>query len=134
MSRNRIVSVCGSADPGALNGYLQYRFGRIGHIEMQYPSMQEGSARQFRFYHYGRYRVERLGLIFRRRNFEYTTYSHYEGDEKPEKTLIGLTVSRDDGRTVSDLRCTLPLVDRLSELEDAVPCDRGNALAMKCPE
>lgn len=59
--------------------------------------------------------------------------SPFEGDTPPEQVFAGVGVSRElDGTTVREIACTAPIIHDLSALENVLPCDTENALAM-CP-
>jgi hypothetical protein len=45
----KIASVCASPNLNKVNGYIQYRFGSVGHIELEFPSSQSGSQSKFRW-------------------------------------------------------------------------------------
>lgn len=40
-SKGKMISLCASSDVSASKGYLQYRFGKPGNIELAYPAQQE---------------------------------------------------------------------------------------------
>jgi len=50
----KIVSVCASKDITAEKGYLQYRFGLPGKIELEYPKDRTGTQQKFKYSHYFR--------------------------------------------------------------------------------
>jgi len=60
---------------------------------------------------------------------KYSVFSYYEEEEKPALRQ-GVRVTR--GRQSTQRLCAEGAVDELSQLESAVPCDEGNALA-SCP-
>ena len=50
----KIVSVCASKDLASDRGYLQYRFGLPGKIELEYPEDRKGTQEKFQYSHYPR--------------------------------------------------------------------------------
>ncbi len=122
----RVVSVCRSDAARPADNTLSYRFGRPGQPELVFPSTARDSLQQFRFAHYFRYQVDRAELSFATDAARYTVYDYFEGDQKPS-TSRGVRVEV-DGRE-RDLRCVGPVVSRLVELTDVVPCDADSALA-----
>lgn len=131
---HRLLSLCGSHSMTKTSGYLQYRFGRSGKVELEYPSKRDASTERFRYYHYSRYRIDRQGVVFDHGGYRYAVFHHYEGDTPPEQVIAGVDVSRGvDGPTVREIACTAPTIHDLSALENVLPCDEENALAM-CPD
>lgn len=47
--KDKFVALCGSADLGEGAGYLQYRFGAPGKVELEYPAQTEGSRQKFSY-------------------------------------------------------------------------------------
>src|SRR5712691_7480717 len=48
----KIVSLCASRDLDKERGYLQYRFGLPGKVELEFPKGRQGTQQQFRYSHY----------------------------------------------------------------------------------
>lgn len=46
-SNRKLLSLCGSSDLSAAKGYLQYRFGRPGEVELEFPAKPDGSRSRF---------------------------------------------------------------------------------------
>jgi len=118
----KIISLCGSKQLTDKKGYLQYRFGKPGAIELQFPQNLGGSQAAFRYDHYFRYRVDRTDLHFENGGYEYVLFNHWEGDVKPEKTAAGVSVTRakNDQDSVQQT-CRGNAVSRLGLLESVVP-------------
>lgn len=133
-SRGRIVSLCGRTDGAKASGWLQYRFGRRGAIELEFPAVRDGSLQRFRYYHYFRALVDRTGVTFDNGAYTYSLFDHHEGDVEPAEDLSGVEITK-AGSDTEPVRilCRMPVVSGLAALEDALPCDRENALGM-CPE
>jgi|SRR5215471_15854301 len=126
-SSGKIVSLCASKDLAHDRGSLSYRFGQLGKVELQFPRNSLGpSASQFRYAHYFRYRVDRTELGFRSGDYEYSVFSHYDEDTKPTLSE-GVNITR--AQRDIQLLCARKAITNFAPLEEAVPCDRDNALA-----
>jgi hypothetical protein len=65
---NMVVSVCGNTGVGigediSENSWLQYRFGKIGHIELAYPKEKRDSIRKFEGIYFAKYGGSSLRFI-----------------------------------------------------------------------
>ena len=45
----KVLSICGAPEPGGPSGWLQYRFGKLGNVELGWPKERAGSVSKFRF-------------------------------------------------------------------------------------
>ena len=54
----KFVSLCASKDLTSESGYVQYRFGLPGKIELEYPKDRTGTQQKFQYMHYFRARVD----------------------------------------------------------------------------
>ena len=54
----KIVSVCASKDLTRDTGYVQYRFGSPGKVELEYPKDRTGTQQKFEYTHYMRALVD----------------------------------------------------------------------------
>src|SRR4051812_21055915 len=62
----KTVSLCASHDLARGRGHLAYRFGKPGHVELEFPPRgTPASARHFRYAHYFRSQVDRTEISFR---------------------------------------------------------------------
>ena len=97
---DKTVSLCASADRSFSSGTLQYRFGRIGKVEMNYPEKAAASRKAFR----GGLALYGSGgssyVRFVRAGVAYTLY-RYSGIGHQED---GLVVSRGD-RKLTAAKC-----------------------------
>lgn len=64
---NKVISVCGS---DGKKRYLQYRFGKIGDIEFEFPKKRDGSISKF----YWEVQKEAYGVFS---NLSFKNYSYY---------------------------------------------------------
>lgn len=117
-AKRKIVSVCGSRRLDKQNGYLQYRFGVPGHVELEYPSARQNTQTGFTFSRYTRPRTTYLRLGFKLNEFEYEIYD--DSADEGASAGVRVTPDNDDARAV-DYRCRKPVVHHLIELEEVVP-------------
>lgn len=118
----KIISLCASKQLTAKNGYLQYRFGKFGAVELQFPEKLEGSRSAFRFDHYFRAQVDRSDIVFKNGNYEYTLFDDWEGDVKPEIRQSGVSIqSLSNEKDTTQIDCRGARVTRLGALDEIVP-------------
>lgn len=117
----KLASICSSKDLDRSHGYVQYRFGRPGQVELEFPGERAGSQALFKYSRYTRPLVTRLKLEFVHNGFTYTISDDSNDEEKPSRrdTTITVTPSGADARETT-LRCRLPVTGSLMKLEDAV--------------
>ncbi len=89
----RIVSVCASKDLTSDHGYLQYRFGLPGKIELEYPKDRAGTQAKFQYTHYFRAQFDLTEISFNINGYEYQVTDDYNGEEKPAQTIQGVSVT-----------------------------------------
>lgn len=118
----KVVSLCASKDLSAKSGYLQYRFGHLGKVELEFPDERKNSQTQFRYAHYFRFQIDRTEVSFKNAGYEYALYSYYDGEEKPPKSEAGVRVNK------TMLPCGGDVADNLLNLKDVVRCDEDNSL------
>jgi hypothetical protein len=129
----KILSVCASPSVSSSDGYLQYRYGTVGALELEFPAQRSQSVGRFRTAHYFRAQVDRRELSFMNEEVRYTVFSYFEGEEKPSHRETGVTV-RKQQEPPRTLPCRGASVDHLDELDDVVACDPDSPLSMgSCP-
>ena len=127
----KVVSLCGSPQLTATEGYLQYRFGPARKVELEFPRQRDESQKQFRYAHYLRYQVDRTEVSFRRDGHTYTLFDSHEGDTKPSRRLSGVQVDTPGAKKKSvTLSCGKTASSKLPTLDTIVPCDKENTLNM----
>lgn len=117
----KIVSICSSRELTKEHGYLQYRFGRPGRVELEYPRQRQNSQTAFKYFRYTRPLVTYLGLRFKAGEYDYEVYDN-SNEEAGGGSESGVTVTP-SGNTAGavDYRCRKPVVHHLIELEEVVP-------------
>ena len=89
----KIVSICASKDLTSERGYLQYRFGLPGKIELEYPKDRNGTQQKFKYTHYFRAQVDLTEIGFTIDGYEYSVFNDYNGEEKPAVSSQGVSVT-----------------------------------------
>ena len=119
------LSVCSSKALDDKNGYLQYRFGRPGQVELEFPKDRHGSQSAFRYTRYTRPQVTYLTLEFRTGGYVYSLTEDYNAEDNPPVTAASVTVTpledAEGGHRSVELECRVPFKGSLISLEDVVP-------------
>lgn len=89
----KIVSICASKDLTRERGYLQYRFGLPGKIELEFPRDRAGTQEKFEYTHYFRAQVDLTEINFSIDGVNYSVFDDYNGEEKPPQSLEGITIN-----------------------------------------
>lgn len=94
----KIVSLCSSQKLTKDAGYLQYRFGLPGKIELEFPDNRADSLKAFKYSHYFRAKVDSTEISFSRNGYTYSVFDDYNGEEKPTVSEQGLTVTAENSK------------------------------------
>jgi hypothetical protein len=89
----KTASVCASRDLTSDLGYLQYRFGLPGKIELEYPKDRRGTQEKFHYTHYFRAQFDLTAINFTIDGYEYSVFDDYNGEEKPAVSSQGVSVT-----------------------------------------
>jgi hypothetical protein len=89
----KIVSVCASKDLTNEKGYLQYRFGMPGKVELEFPKDRTNTQQQFEYSHYFRARFDMTEINFTVNGVSYSVFDDYNGEEKPEVSEQGVSIN-----------------------------------------
>ena len=89
----KIVSLCASKNLSADQGYLQYRSGRPGKIELEFPKDRTNTQQQFEYSHYFRARVDLTEINFTVNGVSYSVFDDYQGEEKPAVSEQGVAIN-----------------------------------------
>lgn len=132
----KVLSVCASKQLDIPDRYVQYRYGALGVVELEFPVQRTQSLEQFKVSHYFRARVDRRELTFANKGVQYTVFSYFEGEDKPPQREAGITYRMGNGKSEGKtLQCASPYTNHLQELDEHVPCDSNSALSeMNCPQ
>ena len=125
----KFISLCGSKSLDARRGYLQYRFGRPGSVELQFPRDRANTQRVFRYAHYFRALVDRTEVTFDNDGYRYVIFDSYEGDINPTVQDSGVRIRRHGADAKeTELTCDSTPTSKLGNLESIVPRDNDNPL------
>jgi hypothetical protein len=122
--KDRIVSLCAAKDLSATKGYLQYRFGTSGKIELQFPETRENSQKALHYGHYFRAQVDQTRIYFTKDKYLYELFTDEEGDVKPKISSKGVRTSEVAAPDKThEILCASPPVNQLGKLEGVLSCD-----------
>lgn len=117
----KIVSVCASKDLTSEHGYLQYRFGLPGKIELEYPKDRKGTQEKFQYTHYFRARFELTSINFNLDGYQYSVFDDYNGEEKPEILSRGVSVTAPGKPKEASFVCSAKPKADYSDLQAVLP-------------
>jgi hypothetical protein len=121
MKERKLASVCSSKELDKTSGYVQYRFGRAGQVEMEFPRERTNTQGAFKYSRYTRPLVTYLKLEFVNGGFTYIINDDSNEEEKPAARSADITVTPAGANTKETrLRCRLPVAGSLMKLEDVV--------------
>jgi hypothetical protein len=125
----KTVSLCGSKTIDSRRGYIQYRFGQAGAVELQFPRDRANTQRVFRYAQYFRAQAERTEITFDNEDYRYVLFDYYEGDVKPAIREAGVRITRHGGnQRESEIKCAGYPISKLGSLESILARDMDNPL------
>jgi len=101
----KIVSLCSSQELTKERGYLQYRFGLPGKIELEFPKQREQTQSAFKYSHYFRAQFDQTEISFAQNNYEYAIFDDYNGEEKPARHEQGVRITPPNNGKEVTLSC-----------------------------
>jgi hypothetical protein len=102
----KTVSLCASKTIDSRRGYIQYRFGQTGAVELQFPRDRADTQRVFCYAKYFRAQVERTEITFDNEDYRYVRFDYYEGNVKPAITEAGVRITlRSRNQQESEIKC-----------------------------
>ncbi|HEX8097265.1 MAG TPA: hypothetical protein VF507_04490 [Pyrinomonadaceae bacterium] len=120
----KLVSLCGSKQLDEKRGYVQYRFGRPGKVEMEFPRTREKTQSAFRLTRYTRPLVTYLALRFESGGYLYSIHQNDNEEEKPPAldASVAVTPLSASGPNTkkAEFSCRMPVKGSLMTLEDVV--------------
>lgn len=102
--KDRIISVCASGNVSPENGYVQYRIGRPGHVELQYPSAPVVPKNKFTISDIFGGNLNIAHLKFRSGKYDYVIYQGNVSGvyvKKNGQRVVNLTCDAGDYQTIS---------------------------------
>jgi hypothetical protein len=118
--KDKIASVCASKDLAEDKGYVQYRFGVLGKIELEFPKDRKDSQKAFKYSRYTRPLVTMLSLKFENNGVFYEIHDDDNNEEKPPVRAASIDVAN------VSVVCKQPTLGSLMKLEDIVSRDEEN--------
>jgi hypothetical protein len=121
----KILSLCSSKELDKQKGYVQYRFGQPGKIELEYPAERKSTQGAFSYARYTRPLVTYLALRFETNGYRYSIHEDDVEDIKPPDIASYINITP-PGKEAIELRCRQPTTGSLMTLEDVVSNDNGD--------
>ncbi len=126
-TKNKIASVCASKDLAEDKGYLQYRFGVSGKIELEFPKERKDSQKAFKYSRYTRPLVTMLTLSFENNGTFYDIHDDDNSEENPPVRAASIDFSSfGQSGAIPSVVCKLPTTGSLMKLEGIVPQNEEN--------
>jgi len=97
----KIVSLCSSKELTKERGYLQYRFGLPGKIQLELPKQREQSQTAFNYSHYFRGQYDQTEILFEQGEYLYAIFDDYNGEEKPVRHEQGIRITSPNKKLVT---------------------------------
>lgn len=98
---SKIVSLCSSKELTKDRGYMQYRFGLPGRIELEFPKQREHTQSAFKYSHYFRAQFDQTEISFTTNEYEYAIFDDYNGEQKPAQHEQGIKIRPPIGSEVT---------------------------------
>jgi hypothetical protein len=117
----KIVSLCSSKELTKDRGYLQYRFGLPGKIELEFPRQREQTQTAFKYSHYFRAQFDQTEISFTQDGYEYAIFNDYNGEEKPARHDQGIRITAPNNGKETTLNCRGKARAQYGDLADVFP-------------
>jgi hypothetical protein len=122
----KVLSLCGSKELDKQKGYVQYRFGQPGKIELEYPAERKSTQTAFSYSRYTRPLVTYLALRFETNGYKYSIHQDDVEDIKPPDIGVYINITP-PGKEAIEMKCRQPTTGSLMTLEDIVAQDDHDA-------
>ena len=119
--RAKIVSLCASPDVSKDRGYIQYRFGLPGKIELEFPQTREHTQQAFKYSHYFRAQVDETEISFTSEKTEYAIFDNYNGEQNPVRQAQGIDITLPKNPKPISLWCSGRAKADYGNLGDVLP-------------
>lgn len=116
----KIVSLCSSKELTKDRGYLQYRFGLPGKIELEFPKQREQTQQAFKYSHYFRAQFDQTEISFTSDAYEYAIFDDYNGEQKPAQHDQGIRITPPNGKETT-LTCSGRAKAQYGDLAEVFP-------------
>ncbi|MCA0242974.1 MAG: hypothetical protein LCI02_19180 [Proteobacteria bacterium] len=123
LRNEKIVSLCTSPEFNETAGYLQYRYGRIDHVELEHPRTKSGTQRRFELETHRPHGIEYESVNFSIGKFSYSVIRVVSTEpDVPSWAGVTATDRRDAGGTkVTTLKCRRSLLPGMTNLGGVPP-------------
>ena len=116
----KMVSLCSSTELTKDRGYMQYRFGLPGKIELEFPRQREQTQSAFKYSHYFRAQFDQTEISFTANEYEYAIFDDYNGEQKPAQHDQGIKIRPPIGSEVT-LTCHGKAKAQYGDLAEVLP-------------
>lgn len=116
----KTASLCGSKGLSATSGYVQYRYGKVGHVELVFPNTHENTQKQFRYSRYTRPLTTYLSVRFKNNGVDYGL-EYTDRDDPAEMADM-------DSKARARAQSTILRVSMPKGKETEIPCDATGTL------
>jgi hypothetical protein len=117
----KIVSLCSSKELTKDRGYLQYRFGLPGKVELEFPKQREQTQTAFKYSHYFRAQFDQTEITFTQDGYEYAIFDDYNGEEKPARHDQGVRITAPNNGKEVTLSCRGKARAQYGDLAEVFP-------------
>ena len=117
---SKLVSLCSSKVLTKDQGYLQYRFGLPGKIELEFPKQREQTQSAFKYSHYFRAQFDQTEISFTSDGYEYAIFDDYNGEQKPAQRDQGIRITSPGGKETT-LNCRGKAKAQYADLAEVFP-------------
>ena len=117
----KTVSLCSSKELTKDKGYLQYRFGLPGRIELEFPNSRDQSRSAFKYSHYFRAQFDQTEISFTSDGYEYSIFDDYNGEQKPARHDQGIRITPPNNGKEVTLNCRGQAKAQYGDLADVFP-------------
>ena len=117
---SKFVSLCSSKVLTKDQGYLQYRFGLPGKIELEFPRQREQTQSAFKYSHYFRAQFDQTEISFTSDGYEYAIFDDYNGEQKPAQRVQGIRITPPGGKETT-LNCRGKARAQYGDLAEVFP-------------
>ena len=122
---DKLVSICSSPRIDKQQGYLQYRFGRPGQVELEFPSSRQDTQKAFAYTRYTRPLVTYLTVKFTTNGYSYSIHQDFNDEikraEKDAYVVVAPVGKEDDDAAAKTIHLQKMVKGSLTNLEDLVP-------------
>ena len=115
---HKMASLCASKDVSATQGYVQYRYGTPGKVELTYPATRAPAPQSFHYDAGFNGDGEYVSVQFTNAGNDYSLFNQ-DGSDNDRTGTASISVKTANGKT-GDLDCRYDANNRLTSMEDIV--------------